>query len=311
MHNTADHRVGGLGGRMELRQIVHFLALAEHRSFRAAAASVHLTQQAVSKSVAQLESRLGVKLFERRGRTVELSAFGELLLPHARAVTAELRQFDDQLDAQRGLRSARLRLGATPTLLEHVVPETLRRLLETHSRTALMVQSADWDTLEPKLLRGELDLLLTTEPVRPVDALICYEPLCTERTVVVTAVDHPILRSPEPLAKLGAYPWISITNLPRADADLRTAFSTIGRRVPVARMRTESPAFALAWVERTEFLCALPSRAAARHIDSGRIAPLGVELSDARWNLVIAWRRDATQTPPMRKFLELVKQVVR
>ena len=68
---------------MELRQLQHFLALADHRSFRLAGERVNLTQQAVSKSIAQLEKRVGARLFEREGRSVRLTPVGELLLPHA------------------------------------------------------------------------------------------------------------------------------------------------------------------------------------------------------------------------------------
>jgi DNA-binding transcriptional LysR family regulator len=296
---------------MELRQLQHFLALAEHRTFRAAAESVHLTQQAVSKSILQLEARLGVQLFERKGRTVTLTASGELLLPHARAVNAELRQFDDRLDAHRGTRSARVRVGASPTLLADVVPEALRLLRESHPRVALDVQSGSWDLLVPRLLRGELDVVLATEPVGPVDELVAVEPLCMEYNVIVAAQGHALAGTRPTPRQLLRNPWIALTNFPRADDDLRRYFAAAKLRPPLARMRTESNAFALAWVERTDFLCALPSRAAARDLARGRVVALDVELTTTAWNLVAGWRREGTQAAATLAFLQFLRSVVR
>ena len=67
--------------------------MAELGSFRLAGERVHLTQQAVSKSIAQFEAKIGAKLFERDGRNLRLTPVGELLLPHSRTVTAELKHF--------------------------------------------------------------------------------------------------------------------------------------------------------------------------------------------------------------------------
>lgn len=294
---------------MELRQLQHFLALAEHRSFRGAAESVHLTQQAVSKSIAQLETRLGVRLFDRKGRTVTLTPFGMLLLPYARNVTAELRHFDDRLEARRGSRAGSLRVGATPTLLGEVVPETLRRLHVRFPRLVLSVDSANWDLLAERLVRGELDLVVSTAPVgEPDEALEC-EPICEESSIVVAARGHPLAGTQPGPAGLARHPWIAIRNLPRADEELRRYFSRARRRPPVARLQTDSTLFALAWVERTEFLCVLPSRSAERDIAAGRIVALDIDLAASRWNLVIARRREGTQSSAAVAFEREVRQI--
>jgi DNA-binding transcriptional LysR family regulator len=295
---------------MELRQLQNFLALAEHRTFRGAAESVHVTQQAVSKSIAQLEARLGVRLFDRKGRTVTLTTFGTLLLPHARAVGAELRQFDDQLDAYRGTRAARVRVGASPTLLGEVVPEALRRLAESQPRVAIVVQSANWDLLAPRLLAGELDLVLSTEPVGPVDARIAVEPLCTEHNVVLARAGHPLAGTSPTPRQLHRQPWIAITNFPRADDDLRRYFAAARMKVPVARVRTESNAFAIAWLQRTDALCALPSRAAAPDVAAGRVVVLDAAITESHWNLVVASRREGTLSTATAALLKHLRAVV-
>ena len=108
---------------MELRQIQHFLAVVDLGNFHRAAEKVNLTQQAVSKSVRQLENQLGVRLLDRNRQSVSPTPFGELLLPHARAVDSEIRQFMRSLNAQLGIDQDVVRIGATPTPIQELLPK--------------------------------------------------------------------------------------------------------------------------------------------------------------------------------------------
>ena len=75
---------------MDTQNLQAFLFVAESASFSGAAEKLHLTQPAVSKRIAQLEAQLDTPLFDRIGRTVDLTEAGHALLPHARAVQVEL-----------------------------------------------------------------------------------------------------------------------------------------------------------------------------------------------------------------------------
>ena len=292
---------------MELRQLQYFLALSELGSFRLAGERVHVTQQAVSKSIAQFEARIGAPLFERDGRSVRLTPVGELLLPHARLITAELRHFDDEHDAFRGSRSGRLAIGSTPTLLGEVVPEVLRALHRKHPRLVLAVMSGNWDVLSDRLLRGEIDVVISTEPVGTVADDVQVEKLCDEYNVVLAARDHPLAGTRPTPRQLQRASWIGIDRLPRADADLQRYFKAARLKPPIPRIRTEVTAFARTWVERTDFLCALPSRAVTRSMKRGGLTTLDVVLTDTPWSLVAAYRRRAIRTPGMVAFLESMR----
>ncbi len=296
---------------MELRQLQHFLALAELRSFRLAGERVHLTQQAVSKSIAQFEVRIGAKLFERDGRKVSLTPVGELLLPHARAITAELKHFDDEHDAFRGSRSGRLAIGSTPTLLGDVVPDVLKGLHQAQPRLVLAVMSGNWDVLLERLLRGELDVVISTEPIGAVVEDVSIERLCNEYNVVLAAREHPLAGTRPTLRQLQKAAWIGIDHLPRAEADLRRYFQAARSKAPIPRVRTEVTAFAIAWVERTDYLCALPSRTVASALRDGRVTTLDVQLTDPPWSLIVACRRRAIRTPGMVAFLEAMRSALR
>lgn len=296
---------------MELRQLQYFLALAELGSFRLAGERAHVTQQAVSKSIAQFEARIGAKLFERDGRSVRLTPVGELLLPHARAITAELKHFDDEHDAFRGSRSGRLAIGATPTLLGDVVPQVLRGLHRVQPRLVLKVVSGNWDTLLERLLRGEIDVVVSTEPVGIVVEDVAIEKLCDEYNVVIAARDHPLAGTRPTPRQLQRASWIGIDQLPRADADLQRYFKAARLKPPIPRIRTEVTAFARSWVESSDYLCVLPSRAVGQVVRGSGVTILDVPLTESSWSLVASYRRRATRTPGMLAFLEGIRAALR
>ncbi|MEZ5458270.1 MAG: LysR substrate-binding domain-containing protein [Steroidobacteraceae bacterium] len=105
--------------------------------------------------------------------------------------------------------------------------------------------------------------------------------------------------------------WIALDRLPRADADLQRYFEGARVKPPIASVRTEATGFAIAWVARTQFLCALPSRAVARAVAGGEVTVLDVALTDPAWSLVAGYRRSAPKSPPMLSFIEGLREALR
>ncbi len=295
---------------MEFRQLQHFLAVAEEGNFHRAAARVHLTQQAVSKSLAQLEAKLGVRLLDRDRQSVVLTAFGELLLPHARTVTAEVRQFDDSLAAMLGTRTGALRIGATPTPMSHLLPAALRRLRLSKPKLKIAVEQGDFTRLSGLLLQGQLEAVLSSEPPQPWDELLKIEQVGEDHNVVALRAGHPLtaLRKPSP-AQLNDFPWLAITNFPKAEADVRGLFSGSGIKPIAPTMTTSSVNFATTWIAGSDFICVLPRRLVERELAEGRLTTLDLKLKPRRWPLVLATRGNATRTPATLAFIEAVKAV--
>src|SRR5689334_24143809 len=126
---------------MEMRQLKQFLAVVDRGSFSGAASALGLTQQALSKGIANLEDELGVRVFDRDTRNVTLSRFGEMLLAHARNIDAEAQQFRRHLDDTIGIRSGNLKIGVGLTAANYVVPFVVNRLIA--KRTNLRVSVID------------------------------------------------------------------------------------------------------------------------------------------------------------------------
>lgn len=141
-----------------------FAAVAENLSFTRAAETLFLTQSAVSHQVAAIERSLGTQLFERRGRSVELTGPGRVLLERSRKVFASLDEAVDAVKqaAQPGL--GRLRIGASPTACQYLVPESLREFRECFPGFSLSITPGDSPIVGERIIDGSIDLGIMIRP---------------------------------------------------------------------------------------------------------------------------------------------------
>jgi DNA-binding transcriptional LysR family regulator len=184
---------------MELRHLRAFLAIAEEGNVTRAAARLHLSQPALSRTLRQLEDHLGARLVDRSTHHLELTAEGRTFRDKAAAALAAV---ETALDPG-GLRSRPLRLGHTWAALgDHTVP-LLRRWDETRPGTPLELLRVDDRTAG--LTRGQVDAALlrgaATWPGLRTELLL------TEERVVVMPKDSPLAALPRvALADLAAHP---------------------------------------------------------------------------------------------------------
>src|SRR5487761_1890533 len=111
---------------MELHQLRYFRAVARFRSFTRAAEHEHVAQPSLSQQIRKLEDELGARLFNRLGRRVTLTAFGERFLDHAARVLQELEGARQEIQYIQGLRRGCVSLGAIPTLAPFLLPRILK-----------------------------------------------------------------------------------------------------------------------------------------------------------------------------------------
>jgi LysR family transcriptional regulator, transcription activator of glutamate synthase operon len=173
---------------MELYQLRYFEAVARYQHVTEAARELHIAQPSLSKQIQQLERDLGVKLFNRVGRRVELTDAGALLLPYARRV---LREVDDARVALRrrsDLTIGHVSIGAPPTVGTHLLPGALAAFNERYRGIQLELHEAGAGQLVDLLSHGTVDLAVVPLPVSEV---ACAE-LFTEELVVAVAQHHPL-----------------------------------------------------------------------------------------------------------------------
>ncbi|MCA1674595.1 MAG: LysR family transcriptional regulator, partial [Actinobacteria bacterium] len=110
---------------MQLQQLVYFLAVAQTRHFTRAAELTHVAQPSLSKQIHNLERELGSELFHRARGNVSLTPAGEVLVPFAKRILADVETARMQVNELAELRLGRLRLGATPSLCTGLLSEAL------------------------------------------------------------------------------------------------------------------------------------------------------------------------------------------
>jgi DNA-binding transcriptional LysR family regulator len=151
---------------MQVQQLAYFAAVARTRHFTRAADLVGVSQPTLSKQIRVLENSLGSPLFVRNRGQIELTSAGEALLPHAQRILMDVESAERSVDEVAGLRRGRVRLGATPSLCDGLLPGLLTDFHEHHPDIELEVQEAGSRVLTHELGQGRLDLALLIVPLR-------------------------------------------------------------------------------------------------------------------------------------------------
>ncbi|NGM44189.1 LysR family transcriptional regulator [Rhodobacter sp. SGA-6-6] len=155
-----------------LRQLQFFIAAAEAGSVTGAARALSISQSSVTEAIRALEDDLGVSLFDRQARGLEITHKGSAFLRHARQILADVATarsaFRDEAETARG----RLSLGVTSLVAGYVLSDILSRFRRAHPRVELNVIEDNGDYLQHLLIGGELDVaVMLTSSVRDRTAL--------------------------------------------------------------------------------------------------------------------------------------------
>ena len=152
---------------MEIRQLRAFMAIADARTFTAAAQRIHYTQAALSMQIKQLEREVGVPLFTRMPRRVVLTEAGERLMSRAQHILREHDAALAELAELAGAKHGRLRLGSASGMVSaDSLPAILKKLRRAHEHAEVSVTSGTSEELVKKILAGELDAAFISLPVQ-------------------------------------------------------------------------------------------------------------------------------------------------
>jgi DNA-binding transcriptional LysR family regulator len=179
---------------MELRQVEHFLAVAEERHFTRAARRVRLAQSSLSSSIRNLETELGCRLLTRTARSVELTASGRAFLPKAHEIVRAVQQAQRTVVEVGELLTGTLRLGLIQCMTALDVPATLAGFNAAHPGVRIRLRQSVSANLIDAVRSGELDIAFAgLDTGRGLSGLTVVE-FDTEEMVVALAPGHPLAR---------------------------------------------------------------------------------------------------------------------
>src|SRR5207247_1451992 len=149
---------------LDSRQLRAFCVLARTGSFTQAARELHLTQSGVSHSMKALEGDVSCRLFDKVGKKLALTQAGEQLLQHATKILQEMENARESLAHLGKWGRGRLRLGASTTVCQYLIPPVLREFKESFPDHVITIDPGDTPELVNSLLRHRIDLALTLDP---------------------------------------------------------------------------------------------------------------------------------------------------
>ncbi|HEY5345928.1 MAG TPA: LysR family transcriptional regulator [Verrucomicrobiae bacterium] len=178
---------------IDSRRLQQFCVLARTGSFTQTARELHLTQSGISHSMKALEAETGCRLLDKLGKKVVLTQAGEQLLQHAGKILAEMAAARDTLTQLGKWGRGRLRLGASTTACQHLIPPVLREFKESFPEHTITIEPGDTPQLVAALLQQKIDLALSLEPER--EAQLEFHPLFTDELQFVVSAQHPWAKS--------------------------------------------------------------------------------------------------------------------
>ncbi|MGC0366367.1 DNA-binding transcriptional LysR family regulator [Rhodococcus sp. 27YEA15] len=174
---------------MQINQLTYFVAVARTRHFTQAAEQTGVSQPTLSKQIRVLENSFGTPLFVRERGAIELTSAGEALLPHAQRIVLEAENAVRSVHEVAMLRRGRVRLGATPSLCESLLPEALNLFHRKYPDVELEIHEAGSGVLTQELVLGRLDIALVIEPFHDAASELESTRLMTESLVLASPVE--------------------------------------------------------------------------------------------------------------------------
>jgi DNA-binding transcriptional LysR family regulator len=179
---------------MELRHLRYFTAVAEEQNITRAAARLHVSQPPLSRQIRDLEEELGVQLFRRTARSVELTEAGKLFLNEARAV---LLRSDEAVQAVRALAAGtrgQVRVGYAPSLTVEILPRVLKLFEQQQPGTRVSLHDCSTEEYGRLLSARKLDVALGVRPAARMWRGVTFEKLADYPLFCAVAASHPLAR---------------------------------------------------------------------------------------------------------------------
>jgi len=283
---------------MDLLQLRYFQAVARHQHVSRAATELRVAQPALSRSIARLEAELGVELFDRRGRRVQLNRFGGLFLARVQRALGELDQARQELRDAAGLAQGTVAVAA----------ETLRMVtglaagfLADHPEVSLRLYQSSAPVMSAQLQAGEVDLCLASQPLAG-SRLRSAEILSEEVLLAVPPAHRLARRARAGIEALAGEPFV--TTRPgywqRALAD--RLFAAAGVQ-PAIVCEGDEPYAVRSLISAGVGVGLIPAVARQAAPDPP-VAWLHLDAPGCRRTLSLVWRADAYRSAAARAFGE-------
>lgn len=290
---------------MEFKQLRSFIEVVRQGGFTQAARTLHVSQSAVSKQVAQLEQSLGVVLLDREASQIRPTAAGNVVLQRAEEMLllrkGLLRELDDLSDLARG----DLRLGLPMLGGETLFAELFAEYRRRYPNINIQLLEGGSLTIEQAIMSGELEV---GGSLTPDDPAFAYQPFCDESLDVLLPSGHPLAENGEiELAELADTPFLMYQRSFVLNNRLIQACQQVGF-TPKESGRSGQADFLAALVAAGQGVVLLPSVVARGLVRPGIIRLRLKAPAELRWDIVFIWRQGAYLSKAAQAWLALLRE---
>jgi len=301
-----------IGRRMKLHDIHVLMAVVQAGSMGKAAALLNTTQSAVSRSVADLETTMGVRLLDRGPQGVSPTQCGQALLKRGTVVFDELKQSVQDIEFLSDPGAGELYVGASPAQAEGFVFAVLDRLSRQYPRITVQVVLGSLPKLCDDLRERRIDLAFQrmSEPVPQED--IDQELLFDDPLVVVAGTANPWTRRRKiNLAELVNEPWTWTSRGALVDSLVIQAFRAHGLKPPRATIHAGAINMRLKLAATGRFLAVVPASVMRFHDNRASIKMLPLKLPTTHQQTGIITLKNRTLSPLAQRFVECAREIAR
>lgn len=289
---------------MDTEQLKLFLDLARVKNFTRAARNNFLTQPAVSRRIQQLESELGVRLFERTRRRVLLTENGGIFLPYAREILSKLEEARHDLLESDTKPVGRLRVAASPSIGLYALPAYLKKFIRQYPRIDLHVEYELPEEIYLGIASGEVDLGVVAYPIARPEVLSI--PFQTDTIVLICAPNHPLARrNSVRLRDLRDEQFVLLPDRVPTGKAIRQALRRLGVRLQV-RMEYDNFELIKRTVEMGSGLSLVPRQVAQMEVKNQKLKSLKILDFPLDRPLAIVYRKGRIVSKSMRAFIRIL-----
>ncbi|CZT36562.1 pca operon transcription factor PcaQ [Rhizobium sp. 9140] len=294
---------------IKVRHLQTFVEVARQKSVVKAAASLHVSQPAVTKTIRELEQILGVAVIEREGRGIRLTRHGEVFLRHAGAALTALRQGVDSVSGERSGEAPTIRIGALPTVSTHIMPRAMQLFMNEKTWSRVKIVTGENAVLLEQLRVGDLELVIGRLAAAEKMTGFTFEHLYSEQVVFVVRAGHPLLAPRgSPLSRLGDYTIL----MPTRTAIIRPFVDNLlivnGMGHLPDQIETVSDAFGRAFIQMSDAVWIISEGVVARDIENGALAKLPIDTRETRGPVGLTMRADSMASLPLSILLQTIRE---
>ncbi|WP_113568345.1 pca operon transcription factor PcaQ [Hyphomicrobiales bacterium] len=295
--------------RVKFRHLQTFVEVARQKSVMKAAELLHVSQPAVTKTIRELEEVLGVAVFEREGRGIKITRYGEVFLRHAGAALTALRQGLDSVSQERSGDGVPVRIGALPTVSTRIMPKAMSLFLKEDTGARIKIVTGENAVLLEQLRVGDLDLVVGRLAAPEKMTGFSFEHLYSEQVVFAVRAGHPLLSGAQSaFAHLGDYPVL----MPTRASIIRPFVEhfLIANGIPGLpnQIETVSDAFGRAFVRASDAIWIISAGVVASDIEDGTLAVLPIDTSETKGPVGLTMRTDSIPSLPLSILMQTIRE---